>query len=184
MGTPLQVVKGNTAASSGTAWDVSSGGSGQQHVRFGELLAEVESSGGGTGEVLRELQEMGTFRQFLSDQCEDVKGGLRESEGRVGELQGRNADLSGRVRRLQRRTGQLTHQVGLLERCSRGDCLEFRGVECRGGGSTDSLVIQCAGRTGITISEKDISISHRLAPVDPSSNNKVPNIIANSQAAK
>jgi len=78
----------------------------------------------------------------------------------------------------------LTHQINLLEQYSRRDCLEFQGIAYKDGESTDNLVIQYAKQTGITISEKDISISHRLAPVDPSSSNKGPTIIAKFTSRK
>ena len=113
-----------------------------------------------------------------------MKKRFQESEGHVGELQKQNTDLSEQVQQLQHQTDQLMHQINLLEQYSRRDCLEFQGIEYKVGESTDNLVIQYAKQTGITISEKDLSIFHRLTPVDPSSNNKVPNIIANSQAAK
>ena len=163
---------------------MSSGKSKQQNMHFEELLAKVKSNGNKTKEVLKELQEIKTFQRFLSDQYEDMKKRLQESEGHVGELQKQNADLSEQVQQLQHQTDQLTHQINLLEQYSRRDCLEFQGIEYKDGESTDNLVIQYAKQTGITISEKDISISHRLAPVDPSSNDKVPNVIAKFTSRK
>jgi len=153
-------------------------------MHFEELLAEVKSNGNKTKEVLKELQEMKTFQQSLSDQYEDMKKRLQESKRHVGELQKQNADLSELVQQLQHQTDQLTHQSNLLEQHSRRDCLEFQGIAYKDGESTDNLVIQYAKQTGITISEKDISMSHRLAPDDPSSNNKVPNIIAKFTSRK
>jgi len=150
-------------------------------MHFEVLLAEVKSNDNKTKEVLKELQEIKTFQQFLSDQYEEMKKWLQESAGHIGELQKHNADLS---EHLQHQTYQLTHQINLLEQYSRRDCLEFQGIEYKVGESTDNLVIQYAKQTGITISEKDISISHRLARVDPSSDNKVPNIIAKLTSRK
>ena len=51
---------------------MSSGKSKQQNVHFEELLAEVKSNGNKTKEVLKELQEIKTFQQFLSDQYDRV----------------------------------------------------------------------------------------------------------------
>jgi len=76
---------------------MSSGKLKQQNMHFEELLAEVKSNGNKTIEVLKELQEIKTFQQFLSDQYEDTKKRLQESEGHVGELQKQNADLSEQV---------------------------------------------------------------------------------------
>ena len=57
---------------------MSSGKSKQQNMHFEELLAEVKSNGNKTKEVPKELQEMKTFQQFLSDQYEDMKKRLQE----------------------------------------------------------------------------------------------------------
>ena len=76
---------------------MSSGKSKQQHMHFEELLAEIKSNGNKTKEVLKELQEIKTFQQFLSDQYEDMKKRLQESEGHVGELQKQITDLSEQV---------------------------------------------------------------------------------------
>jgi len=73
---------------------MSSGKSKEQYMHFEELLAEVKSTGNKTKEVRKELQEIKTFQQFLSDQYEEMKKRLQESEGHVGELQKQNADLS------------------------------------------------------------------------------------------
>ena len=51
---------------------MSSGKSKQQNMHFEELLAEVKSNGNKTKEVLKELQEIKTFQQFLSDQYDRV----------------------------------------------------------------------------------------------------------------
>jgi len=161
-----------------------SGKSKQQSIHFEELLAEVKSNGNKTKEVFKELQEIKTFQQFLSDQYEEMKKRLQESEGHAGEFQKQNADLSEKVQQLHHQTDQLTHQISLLEQYSSRDCHEFQGIEYKDGESTDNLVNQYAKQTGITISEQDISISHRSAPIDPSSNNKVPNVIAKFTSRK
>jgi len=48
-------------------------------MHFEELLAEVKSNGNKTKEVLKELQEIKTFQQFLSDQYEDMKKRLKDT---------------------------------------------------------------------------------------------------------
>ena len=48
-------------------------------MHFEELLAEVKSNGNKTKEVLKELQEIKTFQQFLSDQYEDIKKRLKDT---------------------------------------------------------------------------------------------------------
>jgi len=57
----------------------------------------------------------------LSDQYEDMRKRLQESEGQVVELQTYNANLSEQVQQLQHQTDQLTHQINLLEQYSRRD---------------------------------------------------------------
>jgi len=134
-----------------------------------------------TKQTFKEIQEIKTFQRFLSNQYEDIRKRLQESVRQIDEFQRENANLS---EQLQHQTDQLTHQINLLDQCSRRDCLEFQGIAYKDGESTDNLVIQYAKQTGTTTSEKDISISHRLAPVDPISNKKVPTLLQTSQAAK
>jgi len=52
------------------------------------------------------------------------------------------------------------------------------GYSIKDGESTENLDVQYAKQTGIRIFEKYISIYRLLAPVDPISDEKVPNIIA------
>ena len=127
------------------------------------------------------------FRQFISfsnNQYDDHSKKVDKLLMDFKDLTKESSMLKSETYRLANEMKQFSDRLNELEQYSRRDCVEIRGVPINPHHeeNTDDIVVKVAKLMDVTITEQDISISHRLPQAKDSKYH--PTIIAKFQSRK
>ena len=100
---------------------------------------------------------------FLSDKFDAIMKPIEVFETRCNEAMIENKCLKDEVLRLSTIVNQHSEEINNVEQYSRRECVEISGLPEEPNENTNALAIKVASLMGLNFSEKDISISHRLA---------------------
>ena len=107
--------------------------------------------------------------RFMSDKYEEMKRKSNQLEEQNRELNFKNKSLKSHVDTLTQKVPEQQVKIEEQQQYSRRDCLEFKNIpeledELE---STNEIVVNVAELLGGSINHDDISISHRLPPGKP-----------------
>ncbi len=86
----------------------------------------------------------------------------KKLEDKLGPISRVMDDLAESVLRLSKCMDQHEEQINNMQQYSRRDCVEIAGLPQQMGENTNDLVIKVGALIGLSLSETDISVSHRL----------------------
>ena len=99
---------------------------------------------------------------FLSDKFDAIMKRIEIFETRCNEAMIENKCLKDEVLRFSTTVNQHSEEINNIEQYPRRECVEIYALPEEPNENTNALAIKVASLMGLNLSEKDISISHRL----------------------
>ena len=136
-------------------------------------------------EELKELDQVRDSQSLLSSKYDNLMLEFEKNKKELTIVQQDNTNLINKIDDLKSKLNHSEMSINKVEQYSRRECLEINVVPEKPNENTDEIVIAVAKKAGLTISSKDISVSHRVGRLqNNSSKRQHPTIIAKFSTRK
>lgn len=115
-------------------------------------------------ELKKSLTETTKFLNLANSRYEEILKKFESFESQKNDLIAENAALKNSIQLMDQQIKQLQKESNDVRQYTRRDCLEIQGIPYTRNEDTNQIAKEVGDLMDIYIDDKDISISHRLAP--------------------
>lgn len=108
------------------------------------------------------MDDLAESVKFISEKFDLITKRIDNLETKYTSVEKENKCLKAEVLRLSKCMDQHEEEINNMQQYSRRDCVEIAGLPQQMGENTNDLVIKVGALIGLSLSETDISVSHRL----------------------